>query len=228
MKPHVLLIEDDDLLGPGLIDNLQMENFTVDWAQDGESGLQAATKNLHDIVILDIMVPKKNGFDVLKEIRQVSQVPVLILSAKSSAQDRILGLELDADDYLTKPFHFKELVLRILTLLKRKTREFKGPEVIQIGKAKIDFKSLSIQKDEQREYLTEKEMLVLKMLLSHQDQVISREHLLNQIWGTNNYPSTRTIDNIIVKLRKWIEADSPYEIRSHRGIGYALTRVDQQ
>lgn len=224
MKPHVLLIEDDELLGPGLIDNLQMENFTVDWCQDGRSGVVAAIKNLHDIVILDIMVPHLNGFDVLKEIRKVSPVPILILSAKGSAEDRILGLELQADDYLTKPFHFKELVLRMQTLLKRNTKETKHFDVVQLGKTKFDFRSLTIQKENQKDYLTEKEMLVLKMLLSHENQVVSRENILSQVWGLNNYPTTRTVDNIIVKLRKWIE-DDQYKIRSHRGIGYALEHL---
>src|SRR5438132_1685642 len=119
MIGHILLIEDNDLLGASLIDNLQMENFTVDWVQDGELGLKAALKGVHDLIILDVSLPQKDGFEILQKFREKHSTPVLILSAKAATQDRIQGLELKADDYVTKPFHFKELLLRMQSLLRR-------------------------------------------------------------------------------------------------------------
>ncbi len=224
MIGHILLIEDNDLLGASLIDNLQMENFTVDWVQDGETGLKAAMKGVHDLIILDLSLPKLDGFEVLSQFRKGHNTPVLILSAKDAIQDKIQGLELKADDYLTKPFHFKELLLRVQSLLRRsqpKPKEFKK---IQIGNALFDFDAQQVLIDGSSEKLTDKETRVLKLLLTFSNHVVAREKILDLVWGYNNYPSTRTIDNMIVKFRKWIEKDpaNPKIITSHRGIGYSL------
>lgn len=229
MIGHILLIEDNDLLGASLIDNLQMENFTVDWVQDGETGLKAAMKGVHDLIILDLSLPKMDGFEVLSTVRKSHSTPVLILSAKSTVQDKIQGLELKADDYLTKPFHFKELLLRIQSVLRRSQPQQKDIKKIQIGNALFDFDAQQVSAQDQIEKLTDKETRVLKLLLTYTNQVVSREKILDLVWGYNNYPSTRTIDNMIVKFRKWIEVDptNPTIITSHRGIGYSLMMKEE-
>jgi two-component system alkaline phosphatase synthesis response regulator PhoP len=224
MIGHILLIEDNDLLGASLIDNLQMENFTVDWVQDGETGLKAAMKGVHDLIILDLSLPKLDGFEVLSEIRKKHFTPVLILSARDAVHDKIHGLELKADDYLTKPFHFKELLLRVQALLRRSQPPQKDFKKIKIGNATFDFGAQQVEVNGVIEKLTDKETRVLKLLLTYTNQVVAREKILDLVWGYNNYPSTRTIDNMIVKFRKWIEKDPahPEIITSHRGIGYSL------
>lgn len=224
MIGHILLIEDNDLLGASLIDNLQMENFTVDWVQDGETGLKAAMKGVHDLIILDLSLPKLDGFEILSMVRKVHSTPVLILSAKDSVQDKIQGLELKADDYLTKPFHFKELLLRIQSILRRSQPKQKDIRRITIGNATFDFDAQQVETKFEAEKLTDKETRVLKLLLTYSNQVVAREKILDLVWGYNNYPSTRTIDNMIVKFRKWIEKDptNPEIITSHRGVGYSL------
>lgn len=224
MIGHILLIEDNDLLGASLIDNLQMENFTVDWVQDGETGLAAAMKGVHDLIILDLSLPKLDGFEILTEVRKTYSTPVLILSAKASVQDKIHGLELKADDYLTKPFHFKELLLRIQSVLRRSQPKEKDIKKIKVGNATFDFDAQQVEVDTTIEKLTDKEARVLKLLLTYSNQVVAREKILDLVWGYNNYPSTRTIDNMIVKFRKWIEKDptNPEIITSHRGVGYSL------
>ncbi len=224
MVGHILLIEDNELLGASLIDNLQMENFTVDWVQDGETGLNAALKGIHDLVILDLSLPKIDGKDVLAGLRKTHSTPVLILSARASLQDKIEGLELKADDYLTKPFHFKELLLRIQGLLRRSQPSLKDVHQIQVGNATFDFDAQMVLTTTGQEKLTDKETRVLKLLLTFANQVVAREKILDLVWGFNNYPTTRTIDNMIVKFRKWIENDptNPTIITSHRGIGYSL------
>lgn len=230
MIGHILLIEDNDALGSSLIDNLQMENFTVDWVQDGETGLRAAMKGVHDLIILDLTLPKMNGFEILSNFRQSHTAPVLILSAKSSTQDKIHGLELKADDYLTKPFHFKELLLRVQSLLRRSQPKQKDIKKITIGNAVFDFDAQQVVAQGQIERLTDKETRVLKLLLTYTNQVVAREKILDLVWGYSNYPSTRTIDNMIVKFRKWIEIDptKPTIITSHRGIGYSLMMKEEQ
>lgn len=229
MIGHILLIEDNDLLGASLIDNLQMENFTVDWVQDGETGLKAAMKGVHDLIILDLTLPKLDGFEILSTVRQSHTTPVLILSAKGTVQDKIQGLELKADDYLTKPFHFKELLLRIQSVLRRSQPKQKEIKKITIGNATFDFDAQQVSAQGQLERLTDKETRILKLLLTYTNQVVAREKILDLVWGYNNYPSTRTIDNMIVKFRKWIEVDptNPVIITSHRGIGYSLMMKEE-
>lgn len=224
MKPHLLLVEDDSLLGASLADNFQMEGFNVDWLQDGNEALSIALKQMHDVIILDLMLPKRNGIEILKVIREKSKIPVLILSARSSTSDRISGLEAGADDYLAKPFHFKELLLRVNALLKRRSQSHEIPDSVRIGKAHFDLKSLTVEFEGKKDHLTEKELLLLKLLFVNSNKIVSRHKILDQVWGLTRSPSTRTIDNMIVKLRKWVESDpsNPNLIRSHRGIGYSL------
>lgn len=221
---HILLIEDNETLGSSLVDNLQMESFSVDWITDGQEGLIAAKKEIHDLVILDLNLPKLDGLELLKQLRETSNMPVLILSARSQQNDKIQGLELAADDYLSKPFHFKELFLRIQNILRRTSHKRKELRNVKIGKALFDFEKLEVTVNNTTEKLSEKEAHILKLLITFSNQVVSREKILDFVWGINNYPSSRTIDNLIVQLRKWIEIDpqKPEHIISHRGIGYLL------
>jgi len=228
MTGHILLIEDNQMLGASLIDNLQMENFNVDWVHDGEAGLKAALKGVHDLIILDISLPHKDGFEILKTLREKHQTPVLVLSAKNSTQDRIYGLELKADDYMSKPFHFKELLLRVQSLLRRSHAKEKEIQNISIGNAFVDFDARLVKAGDTTEKLTDKEARLLKLLVTCANQVVSREKILDLVWGYSHYPSTRTVDNMIVKFRKWIEKDpsNPEFIVSHRGVGYSLYLKD--
>lgn len=228
MNAHLLLIEDNDMLGSSLVDNFQMENYSIDWIQSGTEGLDVASQGLHDLIILDIMLPHMNGFDVLKNVREKSNIPVVILSSKALVDDRIKGLELKADDYISKPFQFKELLLRVQNILRRQAPAALDLQQISIGKANFDFGSLSVKSQSTQEKLSEKEAGLLRLLIAHTNQVVSREKILNTVWGAHNYPSTRTIDNFIVKLRRWIEIDpsQPQFIISHRGIGYSLNKKD--
>jgi two-component system alkaline phosphatase synthesis response regulator PhoP len=227
LSAKILLIEDDPDLGETIADNLNLEGHQVDWIRDGAQGLLAAEKRLHNLILLDVMLPHKNGFEILKRIRELSQTPVLMLTARGAVEDRIQGLELKADDYLTKPFHLKELLLRIQNLLRR-SHTFDSPvaeiQSFKIGASLIDFAGHRvILSDQTSEILSEKELRFLRLLVSRVNQVVSRDEILNSVWGFD-HPSTRTIDNFIVKFRKWFEENPtlPTRILSHRGVGYSL------
>lgn len=231
MTTPLLLIEDNEMLGSTLVDNFQMENYRIDWIKDGKEGYEVAKQELHSLIILDIMLPNLDGFEILKRLRQTSQVPVLILSAKTQIEDKLQGLQLQADDYLTKPFQFKELLLRVQTILRRSqvTPQDMVPLEVSIGKASFDLRALQVKTEHGTENLSEREASLLRLLLTYKNQVVSREKILDAIWGAQKYPSSRTIDNFIVTLRKWIEIDpaNPHFIISHRGIGYSLQLKDE-
>lgn len=223
LTAKILLIEDDPDLGETIADNLNLEGHQVDWIRDGAQGMLAAEKRLHSLILLDVMLPHKNGFEILKRIREFSETPVLMLTARGAVEDRIQGLELKADDYLTKPFHLKELLLRIQNLLRR-SQNISDIQNFQIGSCLVDFAAHKvILSDKTQEILSEKELRFLRLLVSRVNQVVSRDEILNSVWGFD-HPSTRTIDNLIVKFRKWFEENpaSPTRILSHRGVGYSL------
>lgn len=221
----ILLVEDDDILGASISDLLHIEGYHVDWITDGEKGLLAASNNIHDLVILDIMLPKMNGLQILENLRKKSDVPVLILSAKSETEDRLKGLQLKADDYLGKPFHLEELLLRIAGILRRSNSQRSNYQSITIGNCKVDFNQRKIfTSGGEHESLTEKESDILRLLVSNHGKILSRDEILNSVWGGNEFPSPRTVDNFIVKIRKIIEPDNqnPKYILSQRGVGYGL------
>ena len=221
---RILLAEDDQKLGETLKENLELEGFVIEWHQNGLSALQAAHAKTFDLIVLDVMLPEMNGFEILEAIRKKNDVPVFLISAKATSSDRIQGLELQADDYLVKPFHLKEFLLRVYALLRRERRSSLAENEIVIGRATVDFKAFRIRSEQTEEILTAKECGVLKLLARNANSVISRDELLAQVWGEETYPSTRTIDNIMVKLRRLIEIDpsNPRIILSHRGVGYSL------
>ena len=231
-KFSILLVEDEENLQEALKLNLELEGYEVTSAYDGAEALKTVQGEHFDLIILDVMLPELDGITVCETIRlQHHDLPILILSAKNSSADRILGLKKGADDYLTKPFNLEELLLRVSKLI-RKSEQLSSrqplPETYTFGKNKIDFKSLDcITKDGQLVTLTKKEVMLLKLLIENKNEVVTREKILQAVWGYNVYPTTRTIDNFILNFRKYFEEDSrnPKYFHSARGVGYKFTDV---
>jgi len=224
MKEKILIIEDEEDLVKGLKLNLADEGYEVDWAADGVEGLRKALEERPDLIILDIMLPKMNGLDICRELRQKNiSVPIIMLTAKGEEIDKVVGLEIGADDYMTKPFSIRELLARIKAHLRREKRERKTvPEVYRFGDVEIDFTHFKVKRKDKELDLTSLEIEILKYFIAHKGEVVTREALLDKIWGYEKYPTTRTIDNHILKLRKKIEGDPshPEYILSVYGEGY--------
>jgi len=225
---RILVVEDEETLAVGLEFNLSEEGYEVMVARDGKEALKLFDKHRFDLVILDIMLPIYDGFEVAKKMREKSlQIPIMILTALSAADDRIQGLEIGADDYITKPFHLKELLLRVKRMLRRKkwyrTVIAEHP-YYQFGDNKINFEDLTCQSGEHKFQLTQLEALVLRYLIDHKGKIVSRQELLKQVWEMNNAIETRTVDNFIARLRKYFEPDptNPIYIKSVRGAGYVF------
>lgn len=220
---RILIAEDEADLAKGLRDNLQFEGFEVLLASDGEAALQAATKQSPDLVLLDVMMPKLDGLEVCKRIRQAGfTIPVLMLTAKSQEIDIIRGLEMGADDYITKPFSVRELVARIKAALRR-TGAGKGlSRVLRIGDATVDLVQGNVDRAGQTHHLGHFELEILKMLVENAEKPVERNKLLDVIWGLEGFPITRTVDNHIVSLRRKIEPDPkhPRHIVTVHSIGY--------
>jgi two-component system alkaline phosphatase synthesis response regulator PhoP len=224
MKEKILIIEDEEDLVKGLKLNLDDEGYDVSWAFDGEEGLRKALEESPDLIILDIMLPKMNGLDVCRELRQKNVgVPVVMLTAKGEEIDKVVGLEIGADDYLTKPFSIRELLARIKAHLRREKREgIKVPNVYAFGDVEIDFAHFKIRRKGKERDITSLECEILKYFIAHKGEVVTRDMLLDKIWGYEKFPTTRTIDNHILKLRKKIEENPshPTFILSVYGEGY--------
>lgn len=229
-KPSILIVEDEESLREALQLNLELEGYAVTTASTGSEALQVVRKEYFDLILLDIMLPEMDGITVCENIRlQNNDVPVLFLSAKNSSMDRIEGLKKGGDDYLTKPFNLEELLLRVDKLIiKNKKLKERAPvnDIYTFGKCKIDFTGLIAKdKDGKTIELSKKEIALLKLLIEHKNEVVSREHILQAVWGYNVYPTTRTIDNFILNFRKYFEKDTrnPKHFHSIRGIGYKFT-----
>lgn len=229
-KKIILLVEDEENLHEALKLNLELENYEVSSAFDGALALKLIKQEYFDLIILDVMLPEIDGITVCETIRLSNpDLPILILSAKNSSADRILGLKKGADDYLTKPFNLEELLLRVHKLIRKNEKNstpLSFPELYEFGKNKIDFKAAQcFNKDGKNIPLTKKELLLLKLLIENKNEVITREKILKSVWGYNVYPTTRTIDNFILSFRKYFEEDSskPKYFLSVRGIGYKFT-----
>jgi len=224
MKEKILIIEDEEDLVKGIKLNLSGEGYEVDWAYDGEEGFRKALNEAYDLIILDIMLPKMNGLDICRELRQKKlNIPIIMLTAKGEEIDKVVGLEIGADDYITKPFSIRELLARIKAHLRREKREGeKVPEIYSFGDVEIDFARIKVRRKGKELDLTSLEMEVLKYFIAHKGEVVTRGTLLDKIWGYESYPTTRTIDNHILKLRKKIEEDPsrPKYILSVYGEGY--------
>jgi two-component system, OmpR family, alkaline phosphatase synthesis response regulator PhoP len=231
-KFSILLVEDEENLHEALKLNLELEGYEVTGAYDGAQALKIVQQEYFNLIILDVMLPEIDGITVCETIRlQNPDIPILILSAKNSSADRIAGLKKGADDYLTKPFNLEELLLRVSKLIKKNQQisaKVSVPEIYEFGKNKIDFKSLEgISTTQQKITFTKKEVMLLKLLIENKNEVVTREKILQAVWGYNVYPTTRTIDNFILNFRKYFEEDTrnPKYFHSVRGIGYKFTEV---
>jgi two-component system alkaline phosphatase synthesis response regulator PhoP len=229
MKKHILIVEDEQHLADALSHNLQFEGYATTLAFDGEEGLRLAQTIQFDLVILDIMMPKLDGLEVCRRLRATgNRVPILFLTAKSTDADRLLGLKLGADDYLAKPFLLEELMLRVQGIFRRQDWYATPPEqqeVFRIGDGEVNFRTFEAVAKGRTVQLTEKECMLIKLLVERRNQVVSREEILERVWGYRFSTSSRTIDNFIVRLRRYFEADPkrPTLIQSERGVGYRLS-----
>jgi two-component system, OmpR family, alkaline phosphatase synthesis response regulator PhoP len=222
----ILVVEDEAHLAKGLQFNLEREGYRVTLADNGQSALELLGKEAFDLMILDIMLPKLSGLEVARKIRNRDmRFPILMLSAKSTDEDRETGLEAGADDYLTKPFHLPELLLRVKGILRR-GEWYKEPvhdqEIFQFGDMWINFASGKAKGCSGEFYLTAKEALLIKLLVSKKGTIVTREELLEKVWGYDPQTETRTVDNFVARLRKYFEQNpqSPKHIITHREKGY--------
>ncbi len=230
-KTSLLLAEDEESLREALKLNLELEGYEVTTADNGPAVIKMVKNEYFDLIILDIMLPEMDGISVCETIRmQHNDVPILFLSARNSGADRVLGLRKGGDDYLTKPFNLEELLLRIEKLVV-KSKKIKEPsavaDIYEFENCRIDFAAHEcIDKNKKTQELSKKEAALLKLLVEHEGEVVSREQILQIVWGYNVYPTTRTIDNFILNFRKFFEKDSrnPKHFHSIRGIGYKFTK----
>lgn len=229
-KASILLVEDEENLHEALKLNLELEGYSVSSAVDGAEALRTVEQEYFDLVILDVMLPEVDGITVAETIRvHNNQVPILILSAKNTSADRVLGLKKGADDYLTKPFNLEELLLRVQKLIEKNKKMLDKStvgDVYSFGTNTIDFKAQeATTKNGEKVQLSKKEAMLLKLLIENRNEVVPREKILQTVWGYNVYPTTRTIDNFILNFRKYFEEDSrnPRYFHSVRGVGYKYT-----
>lgn len=224
MAKKILIVEDEEGLAAGIKLNLEGEGFIVDWAQDGSEGLRKAVEDTPDLIILDIMLPKKTGLDVCRELRhQNINTSIIMLTAKGEEIDKVVGLELGADDYMTKPFSIRELLARINVQLRReKTQAGMPTQSYRIGDMEVDFARFKLRRKDKDIKLTSLEVEILRYMIDHRGEVVTRDALLDKIWGYEKFPTTRTVDSHILKLRKKIEKDpsNPRYILSVYGGGY--------
>jgi len=226
-RANILLVEDEENLHETLKLNLELEGYEVTSAYNGREALQKINDEYFDLIIMDVMLPEIDGISVTESVRiNHNEVPILILSARNSSADKVLGLKKGADDYLTKPFNLEELLLRVDKLInKNKKMQLKESigDIFDFGNNKIDFKAQdAITWNGQRVELSKKESMLLKLLIENKGEVVTREKILQVVWGYNVYPTTRTIDNFILSFRKYFEEDSrnPKYFHSVRGVGY--------
>jgi len=223
----ILVVEDEESLAIGLEYNLSEEGYLVTRAGDGRKALDLINSMEFDLIILDLMLPYIDGFEITRKVRDIyPQIPILILTARTRASDRVKGLEFGADDYMTKPFHLKELLLRVQGMLRRKTwYRAVSSTVYRFGDNEINFGNFICQTLHQTIQLTVHEAMILKYLIDHQDKIVSRSELLENVWNISSEVETRTVDNFIVRLRKYFEPDpeNPVYIKSVRGAGYIFS-----
>ena len=225
---RILVCDDERHLADGIRENLDAEGYETVVAYDGREGLALLRGQHFDLAVLDVMMPHLDGVQVCAELRREGrQVPVLFLTVKADAEDRIKGLEAGGDDYLAKPFHLKELLLRIGAILRRATWYAEGAAVLDFGGNSVDFRSYQARGWDGTEHgLTHKEAMILQVLHAAEGAIVTREDMLDRVWGNEIYPSTRTIDNFILRLRKRFEldADRPLHFHTVRGVGYRFTQ----
>jgi DNA-binding response OmpR family regulator len=221
--PRVLVIEDDEAMAVALRDGFTYEGYEVRVAMDGAEGLRLAEEGEQDLIILDVMLPKMSGLDVCKRIRRNgSKVPVIMLTARGQEIDKVLGLKTGADDYITKPFSFLELMARVEAVLRRTSGYSESADTYEFGNVVVDFKRSEVRKGDETLVLSPREFKLLRFLIDHRGEVVTRERLLDAVWDYENVPFTRTVDMHVAKLRKKIEDrphDPDYIVTIHR-VGY--------
>ncbi len=219
----IAVIEDDPAISRGLRDNLEYESYRVVSASDGESGYRLIQESHPDLVILDLMLPKLSGYELCRRLRAEGlSTPILMLTARAEEVDRVLGLDLGGDDYVTKPFSIPELLARVRALLRRTKVQAGLPDELRFGDVVIDFRRYEAVKANQTVSLTRKEFGLLRLFASRPGDVLTRDELLNEVWGYESYPSTRTVDNHIASLRAKLEGNpsEPRHFLTVHGVGY--------
>ena len=224
---RILLVEDEENIRDVVKLNLEMEGYEVVAAESGRNALKFFREQHFDLLLLDVMLPEIDGFQICEQVRLTNlEVPILFLTAKDAANDRILGLKKGGDDYLTKPFVLEELLLRVGNLIKRTSKAPENtPEVYSFGDNQVNFATFEASGNPGSFILTKKEAMLLKLLIDRKNEVVSRQQILQSVWGYDVYPSTRTIDNFILSFRKYFEEDpkTPRFFLSVRGVGYKFT-----
>lgn len=225
---RILLIEDEENIRDVVKLNLEMEDYEVVATASGREALKHFKEQHFDLVLSDVMLPEVDGFSITEQIRLTNiDIPILLLTAKDTPGDRIMGLKKGADDYVTKPFNLEELLLRVKNLIKRTSKSPENtPEVYAFGENHINFATYEATSSRGTFTLTKKEAMLLKLLIDRKNEVVSRQQILQSVWGYDVYPSTRTIDNFILSFRKYFEADpkTPLFFQSVRGVGYKFVQ----
>jgi len=225
MKSKILIVEDEPNMSRGLRDNLEFEGYEVAIEENGTAGLNSILKGQFDLILMDVMMPEMSGFDVCRKTREAGiDTPIIFLTAKGEEIDKVLGLELGSDDYITKPFSVREMLARVKAVLRRKLPA--GPKEThnRIGKLTVNFATFTVEDESGVVKMSHKELEILKYLVEHKNTIISRHDLLEHVWGYDETPTTRTVDNFIVKLRNKIELDpnQPKIILTVHGSGYKI------
>jgi DNA-binding response OmpR family regulator len=223
-KPRILLVEDDPNLGFVLVDNLNLQGYDVHLSSDGDAGALALQTNAFDLCILDVMLPRQDGFTLSKTIRQTNQqIPILFLTAKSMAEDKLNGFKAGGDDFITKPFNMEELVMRIEVFLKRSVKAIPEAEkIFALGQFQFDHANFRLSRHGLNKILTVKESEVLKLLFLNRNRIMKREEILKSVWGEDDYFMGRSMDVFISKLRKYLKEDPSIEIVNYHGVGFKL------
>ena len=226
MRANILYVEDDETLSFVTKDNLELQGFKINHCADGKQALSFIKNNLGevDLCILDVMLPEIDGFQLAEKIRERnSQIPILFLTAKSLKEDRIHGLKLGADDYITKPFSIEELILKIEVFLKRsRINNVSEISIFSIGRYEFDHKNLTLQIDDDKRTLTQKEADLLKFFVENKNEVLKRSQILETIWGEDDYFLGRSLDVFISRLRKYLKADESLKLKNIHGVGFVL------
>ncbi|MGQ8338141.1 response regulator transcription factor [Sunxiuqinia sp. A32] len=220
----ILIVEDELAMLNGLRDNLDFEGYEVDTASRGDDGYKKLKSGNYDLVLLDVMLPGMSGFDICKKVRmEGNQTPIILLTARGEELDKVLGLEIGADDYVTKPFSLRELLARIKTILRRaRSTSSSIDDWVEIGQLKISFESFEAKINDEPVKMSHKEFEILNYLYRHSGKIVTRDDLLDEVWGLDYQPTARTVDNFIVRLRNKINSEEVQHIVTVHGIGYKL------
>ncbi|MBL8168125.1 MAG: response regulator transcription factor [Acidobacteria bacterium] len=223
MNSKVLIVEDDQAMAVALRDGFEYEGYAVQVARDGAAGLKLATEKELDLIILDVMLPKMSGFDVCKQLRSSgNSTPIIMLTARGQEIDKVVGLKIGADDYVTKPFSFMELMARVEALLRRSHRRAEVADEFHFGDIAVNFKKFEVTKAGTLLEISPREFNILKYFIEHRGEVVTRDQLLDAVWGYGSFPLTRTVDMHIAKLRQKVEdtASDPKHIITVHRVGY--------